>query len=146
MILVTTMMTTREMADNEVQKALEIITNKMKKTARSSKHNYGDRLYYEADIDLQDVKFTKETLNDGIHLLISAYEQILNTLPLQIDFIAANDDTETEILRYEKDINDINDFGLFVTKRTIPNLKPYYSSEICNAYVNLTHVSFGVYY
>jgi hypothetical protein len=94
---------------------------------------------------LQDVKFTKETLYDGINQLILAYEEILNTLPLQIDFIAANDDTETEVLRYEKNINDIKDFGLFLTTRTIPNLKPYYSSEICSAYVNLTHVSFGVY-
>ena len=146
MILVTTMMTTREMTDNEVQKASKIITSKMGKAAKTSKHNFGDRRYFEADIDLQDVKFTKETLNDGIHDLIAAYEEIINTLPIQIDFIAANDDTDSFILRYEKDTNDVKDFGLFVTKRTIPNLEPYYSSETCNAYVNFTYVSFGVYY
>jgi len=146
MVLVTTMMTTREMTDNEVDQALKIIANKMGKTAKSSKHNYGDRIYFETDIDLIDVEFTKKTLQEGIHQLIFAYEEILETLPIQIDFIAANDDTETEILRYEKDINDVRDFGLFVTKRTIPGIEPYYFSEICNAYVNLTHVSFGVYY
>ena len=95
---------------------------------------------------MYDVQFTKETLYDGINKLISAYEEIINTTPMQIDFIAANDDTETEIAKYEKDINDVKDFGLFVTNRAIPNLKPYYSSKICNAYVNLTYVSFGVYY
>ena len=146
MILVTSMMTTRELTNNELQQASNIIMNKMERATKLSQYNYSDRKYFEADIDLQDIKFTKETLHDGITRLILAYEEILNTLPIQIDFIAANDDTETEILRYEKDINDIMDFGLFVTKRTIPNLKPYYSSEICNAYVNLTYVSFGVYY
>lgn len=146
MRLVTTMMTTKEMADNYVQIALEILTNKFNCKAELSKHNYGDRKYFEADIDLLDVEFTKEALYDGINKLISAYEEIMNMVPMHIDFIAANDDTETEILRYEKDINDVKDFGLFVTNRTIPNLEPYYSSKICNAYVNLTHVSFGVYY
>lgn len=146
MILVTTMMTTREIEDNFVQKAVQIITNKMGYSAKSSKHNYGDRRYFETDIDLQDIEFTKETLHDGIHQLISAYEEILSIVPFQIDFITANDDTDSFILRYEKDINDVKDFGLFVTKRTIPGLKPYYSSKNCNAYLNLTHVSFGVYY
>jgi hypothetical protein len=43
MILVTTMMTTREMTDNEVQKAQKIITNKMGNSPKSFKHNYDDR-------------------------------------------------------------------------------------------------------
>ena len=146
MRLVITMMTTNEMVDNYVQKAMEILMTKFNCKAVSSKHNYGDRRYFEADVDLLDIEFTKETLYDGMNKLISAYEEIITIVPMQIDFIAANDDTETEILRYEKDINDVKDFGLFVTKRNIPNLKPYYSSKICNAYVNLTHVSFGVYY
>jgi len=145
MILVTTMMTNREMTDNEVQQAIEIITCKMGNTAKSSKYKYSDRRYFEVDIDLLDVEFTKETLHIGLSRMISAYEEILKALPLEIDFIAANDDTETEILRYEGDINDVKDFGLFVTKRTVPNLMPYYTSKSCNAYVNLTHVSFGVY-
>ena len=68
------------------------------------------------------------------------------SLSLEIDFIAANDDTDTEIIRYEKNQNDIKSFGLFVTKRNIPDIIPYYSSKTCNAYVNLTHVSFGIYY
>jgi hypothetical protein len=146
MRLVTTMMTTNEMEDYDIQRAMQIISCRFNCKASSSKHNYGDRKYFEVDIDLLNVEFTHETLYDGINKLISAYEEIMKTTPIQIDFIAANDDTEIEIAKYEKDINDVKDFGLFVTNRKIPNLKPYYTSNICNAYVNLTHVSFGIYY
>jgi hypothetical protein len=146
MRLVTTMMTTKEMTDYDVQQAEQIISRRFNNKVKSSKHNFGDRRYFETDLDILGVEFTKETLYDGINRLISAYEEIMNTIPIQIDFISANDDTETEIARYEKDTNDVRDFGLFVTKRAIPNLKPYYSSKNCNAYVNLTYVSFGVYY
>lgn len=146
MRLVTTMMTTKEIPDYDVQKAVQVISHKFNYKVTSSKHNFGDRRYFETDIDILDIEFTKGNLYDGINRLISAYEEIMNTIPMQIDFIAANDDTETEIAKYEKDTNDVKDFGLFVTKRLIPNLKPYYSSKNCNAYVNLTYVSFGVYY
>ena len=146
MRLVTTMMTTKEIPDYDVQKAVQVISRKFNYKVTSSKHNFGDRRYFETDIDILDIEFTKENLYDGINRLISACEEIMNTIPMQIDFIAANDDTETEIAKYEKDTNDVKDFGLFVTKRLIPNLKPYYSSKNCNAYVNLTYVSFGVYY
>lgn len=146
MRLVTTMMTMKEMTDNYIQGAIEVLSHKFNCKAEFSKFNYDDRRYFETDVDLLDVDFTKESLYDGIDKLISAYEEIMSMVPMQIDFISANDDTETEILKYEKDINDVKDFGLFVTNRAIPNLEPYYSSRICNAYVNLTHVSFGVYY
>lgn len=145
MRLVTTMMTTKEMSDYDVQRAEQIISKKFGCKAVSSKHNFGDRKFFETDIDLLGIEFTKETLYDGINRLIESYEEIINTISMSIDFIAANDDTETEIARYEEDINNIKDFGLFVTKRTINNLNPYYSSNNCNAYVNLTYVSFGVY-
>lgn len=146
MRLVTTMMTTKEIPDYDVQKAVQVISHRFNDKVTSSKHNFGDRRYFETDIDILGIEFTKENLYDGINRLISAYEEIMNIIPMQIDFIAANDDTETEIVKYEKDTNDVKDFGLFVTKRLIPNLKPYYSSKNCNAYVNLTYVSFGVYY
>lgn len=145
MKLVTSMMTIIELSDSDVQKALEIISRKLNLKAVSSKYHYDDRRYFETDIDLLDVEFTKDTLYAGINILISAYEEVMNLIPISIDFIAGNDDTDSAILRYENDVDDIADFGLFVTKRTIPGLKPYYSSEICNAYLNLTHVSFGVY-
>ena len=89
--------------------------------------------------------FTTENFQNNMEKLIHALEQILSSIPVDIDVIVANDDTEAEILRYEKDWNDVGDFGLFVTKRTIPNLKAYYKSNVCNAYLNTTHVSFGIY-
>jgi len=140
------MMTTRELSDNEVLQASRIIATRMGYAAKTFKYHYDDMKYFETDIDLIDVEFTEETFRDDIHQLIAAYKEILNALPLQIEFIAANDDTDTEVNRYEKDINDVEKFGLFVTERTIANLKPYYSSETCNAYMNLTDVSFGVYF
>ena len=145
MRLVTTMLTTKEMSDTQLVKAMEILTNQFSCRAEKYRFNYKDRKYFEADIDLFDVEFTKDTLFNEIDKLISAYEKIMNMMQMQIDFIAANDDTEIDVLRYEKDENDVKDFGVFVTNRTIPNVTPYYSSIICNAYINLTYVSFGVY-
>lgn len=140
------MMTTKEMSDSDISKATEIILGKFNNKFEIYKYHYDDRKYCEVDIDLFDVIFSKENIYDDIDKLISAYEEIMKTLSLQIDFIAGNDDTDSAILRYEQDKEDIKDFGLFVTNRIIPNIQPYYSSHICNAYVNLTHVSFGVYY
>ncbi|HBV68411.1 MAG TPA: hypothetical protein DEF04_09645 [Clostridiales bacterium] len=146
MTFVTSMMTTKELSDDDIEKTVKIITSKFNNTVKISKYNYDDRQYYEVDIDLLDVDFSKESIYHDINKLISAYEEIMDAVSLEIDFIAANDDTDTEILRYENNANDIKDFGLFVTNRNIPNIRPYYSSKICNAYVNLTHVSFGAYF
>ncbi|MCM3702486.1 hypothetical protein [Paenibacillus macerans] len=146
MRLVTTMMTTEEMSDSDISKATEILLSQFNKKYEINKYYYDDRKFREVDIDLFDVVFSREKIYDDIDKLISAYEEILKTVSLQIDFIAGNDDTDSAVIKYEQNNEDIKDFGLFVTKRTIPNLHPYYSSQICNAYVNLTHVSFGVYY
>jgi homogentisate 1,2-dioxygenase len=99
MRLVTTMMTTKEMPDI-CSKGDADHSRNLTIRQRHLNHNFGDRRYFEADIDLLGVEFTKETLYDGIKQLISAYEEIMNTKPMQIDFIAANDDTESEIARY----------------------------------------------
>lgn len=77
--------------------------------------------------------------------MLHTAEEILKRLSYPIDFIAGNDDTHSAVTKYEKNNEDVESFGLFVTRQTIPNLKAYYSSPICNAYVNLTHVSFGLY-
>jgi hypothetical protein len=146
MRLITSMMTTEEMSESEISKATEILLGKFNKKFEIYKYHYDDRKYCEVDIDLFDVVFSKDKIYHEIDKLISAYEEIISILSFPIDFIAGNDDTDSAILRYEQDNEDIKDFGLFVTKRTIPSIQPYYSSQICNAYVNLTHVSFGVYY
>lgn len=145
MRLVTSMMTTTEMTDDEINKAVEIFLSEFQTDYKSYKYNYDDNKYCEVDIDLLDVTFTKDTMDKDLHKLIVIYEKIMKLLPQEIDFIASNDDTSTEVLKYEKDNTDIKNFGLFVTNRKIPEIEPYYTSEICNAYVNLDHVSFGVY-
>lgn len=145
MRLVTSMMTSKEMMESDIKKAVAIFEQMYNCKISYSKFKYDDRKFYETDIDLVDIVFSKSTLSAEIKKLISLYEQIMEELSMDIDFITANDDTETEIMKYENDINDVKNFGLFVTKRTISNLEPYYSSLECNAYVNLTYVSFGVY-
>ena len=145
MTLVTSLMTVAELPDADVRQAADILSKSLNAVAVSDKYHYDDQQFFEADIDLMDVVFTKETLYNGIKKLISAYEEIMDCIETEIDFITANDDTASEVLRYEKDINDVKEFGLFVTKRTIPNCIPYYTSDRCNAYLNLSYVSFGVY-
>lgn len=145
MTLVTSMMTAKELADSDIIKASKIIEKALGFKTRVQKYKFDNRKYYEVDIDLLDVSFAKQSLYLKIDKLISAYERIIETVSAEIEFIAANDDTETEILRYERDRNDVFDFGLFVAKRRISGAKPYYSSRHCHAYLNLTHVSFGVY-
>ena len=66
MRLVTTMMTTKEMPDHDVQKAVQIISRKFNYKVTSSKHNFGDRRYFETDLDILGVEFMKETLYDGL--------------------------------------------------------------------------------
>lgn len=146
MRLVTTMMTKEKLSDDKISDAINILQKEFKNRYEIYKYKYDDSKYYETDIDLFDVIFTKHDIYTNISKLISCYENIMHKISVDIDFIAANDDTHNEVLRYEKNSNDIKDFGLFVTKREIPNAVPYYSSKNCNAYVNLTHVSFGVYY
>ena len=145
MMLVTSMMTKAELSDTDVQKAREIISREFDCESRTAKFHYDDQQFFTADIDLLDIEFSKDTLYEGINKLISAYEEIMNVIPEPIDFIAANDDTSTEISKYEENTNNVKDFGLFVTKRDISELVPYYFSENCRAYLNLDHVSFGVY-
>ena len=145
MRLVTTMLTIKELSDEDVYKALEILLSKFENEHEIFRFKYDDSKYYETGIDLFNVVFTKHNLYDEILKLIKCYEKIMSDISSEIDFISANDDTHNEVLMYENDRDDIEKFGLFVTNRIIHNLKPYYSSQICNAYVNLTYVSFGIY-
>ena len=145
MKLVISMMTKDALTDSNIQDAIKILGDNLSANAKSFTFNYDDSPYCETDIDIDDFMFTTENFQNNMEKLIHALEQILSSIPVDIDVIVANDDTEAEILRYEKDWNDVGDFGLFVTKRTIPNLKAYYKSNVCNAYLNTTHVSFGIY-
>jgi len=105
---------------------------------------YEDRQYFETDFDLIDIVFTKELIYEDINRLIGVYTRIIPKVEKSFDVIIANDDTESEILQYEGNFNNVSGFGLLITCRIIPDILPYYKSEICNAYLNFDNVSFDV--
>lgn len=107
-------------------------------------YKYEDRKYFETDFDIIDVEFKKENIYKEIDKLINIHERAIQLINQDVDIIVANDDTDAEIQLFEKNCNDISGFGLFITKREIEEIKPYYTSDICNAYLNFENVSFGV--
>ena len=143
MRLVTSILSLLELNNYEVSRAQKSMQEMFSNKIEVQRYKYDDRMYYEVDIDLLDVEFCKENIDDELYKLIRVYEDIINIVSVDLDIICANDDTETEIMKYEKDKNNIKDFGLFITKRKIPGVDPYYTSDICNAYVNFEYVSFG---
>ena len=145
MRLVTSIMTVKELEDVEINRIIQIFTSEFPVKYKTYKFKYDDRKYHEFDIDLFDVVFTRESIYDELERLIHVCESCMENVSTKMEFIAANDDTDSEIQAYETNIDNINNFGLFVTSRIIPGIKPFFSSKVCNAYVNLQHVSFGVY-
>jgi hypothetical protein len=101
--------------------------------------------FHEFDVDIFDVVFTKDTLKKDLLDLTFICEEIIRCLNDKIDFIISNDDTMCFLDGYVLNRNDVSAVGLFVSKRDIPGLTPFYSSEFCNAYINLEYNSFGVY-
>lgn len=137
-------MAKEEMNQIDLDKIIAIITQHYSCEFEIQKYKYEDRKYYEVDIDLIDLKFNKDRIYEEIDKLIQVHEKVLSVLEADVDIIIANDDTDTEIQIYESDYNNIGGFGLFLTRREIPNIKPYYSSKVCRAYLNFENVSFGV--
>lgn len=137
-------MSKKEIKQIDLDKIEEIISQLYSNNLEVQKFKYEDRKYYEVDIDLIDVNFNKDKIYEEIDKLIQVYEKVLNVLEFEVDIIIANDDTDTEIQMYESDCNNVGGFGLFITRRNIPNIKPYYTSEVCKAYLNFENVSFGV--
>ena len=107
-------------------------------------YKYDDRKYFETDFDVIGIEFLKEKIYEEINTLIKIHEKALQLINQKVEIIVANDDTDSEIRVYEKNCDNVSGFGLFITKRKIEGLEPYYSSDICNAYLNFEHVSFGV--
>lgn len=139
-------MSTVEIGKDEINEISNIFSQRYTHHLEIQKYKYAERKYFEIDFDLIDFNFTRDSIYKEINELILVYEEIFKAVTPKIEIIAANDDTETEILKYEEDRNNIESFGLFVTNRAIPNIKPYYSSNICNVYLNFEFVSFGVMY
>ncbi|MBC1319133.1 hypothetical protein HBP58_04400 [Listeria welshimeri] len=141
MRLVITLMTKNKILEKNKNKINQIFTEKM--ASKSEIFEYVEDNFFELDIDLLEVEFSKETIDDDLNKVISICEEILTNIQSDIDFIVANDDTDTEVNKYVEDWNNIKDFGLFVTQRIIPDIKSYYNSGVCNAYLNFEYVSFG---
>lgn len=145
MRLVNTFMSKKKLTDIEIELIREsLIKEYCKKLTTHIFDNRGD--FFEVDFDLYNIVFKKRRIYKDINRLIKTHERILEKLHTDVDIIVANDDTETEVVRYENDMNDISKFGLFITKRDVPDIEPYYSSTLCNAYLNFECVSFDVFY
>lgn len=137
-------MSKEEIKQTDLAKIIEILSQQYGNKYEIQKLKYEDRKYYEVDVDLLDVNFSEERIYKDMDKLIQIHEKVLSVLEMDVDIIVANDDTDTEILIYENDRNNIGGFGLFITKRDIPNIEPYYSSDVCKAFLNFENVSFGV--
>lgn len=143
MRLVTSIMTLQKLKEEEKSKIVKLFSSQYPQKMETFVFDYEENRYYEFDIDIFDVEFTKETIHQHLHELIGLYEKIMIYVSFTLDFIVGNDDISSAVDRYENNWNDIGYFGLFVTRRKIPNQTPYYRSDVCNAYVNFECVSFG---
>lgn len=146
MRLVNSVLSKEPLNESEIHLIKSILKVEFSLEVKVHTFKYVDRKYYESDFDVIDVSFSKESIYKDINRLIKVYLKIFPLIEKSIDVIIANDDTETEILQYEDDYNDISGFGLFITNRIIPGIQPFYKSDICNAYLNFKNVSFGVIY
>ncbi|EKZ0834636.1 hypothetical protein RA068_001644 [Listeria monocytogenes] len=143
MRLVTSIMTSHKLTEEEKIKIMKMFSSVYPHKMETFTYDYKENKYHEFDIDLFDVGFTKETIYQDINKLVSLYEKVMAAFPFVLDFIAGNDDTGSAVEIYENDWNAVESFGLFATSRKVANLKPYYSSDMCNAYLNFEYVSFG---
>lgn len=130
------------------EKEIYLIEYELKKEysldVKVQSYKYEDRQFFETDFDIIDIAFTIESIHEDLNRLIMVYSKIIPNIEKSFDVIIANDDTESEIIQYEGNSNNVSSFGLFITSRIIQGIQPYYKSEICNAYLNFANVSFDV--
>lgn len=144
MRLVNTLLSEHELKKEDIEVICNIFKKQYDENIEVNSYKYDDRKYYETDFDIIDVEFLKENIYIEIDKLIKIHEKIIQLVNQNVEIIVANDDTDTEIQIFEKNCNDISGFGLFITSRKILELEPYYTSDICKAYLNFENVSFGV--
>lgn len=141
--MVNTFMSKEKMSNDDIKYAEKELFNEYQTEIFVYEFKYDDSDFFEVDFDL-DMVFHREKLFDEINRMISVHERIINGINIEVDIIIGNSDTDALVLKYEKDINDVEKNGFFITKRRIEGLSPYYSSDICNVYLNLDYESFGV--
>ena len=144
MMLVNTYLSEQELKEQEIEVICNLFMKQYTEEIEVNRYKYDDRKYYETDFDLIGIEFHKDNIYKEIDKLIKIHEKAILLIDQNVEIIVANDDTDAEILLFENDCNNVSGFGLFITKRFIQELEPYYISEICNAYLNFENVSFGV--
>ncbi|TKI53081.1 hypothetical protein FC756_25875 [Lysinibacillus mangiferihumi] len=144
MRLVNTYLSEQELKKQEIEVICNLFMKQYTEEIEVNSYKYDDRKYYETDFDLIEIEFQKDNIYKEIDKLIKIHEKAILLIDQNVEIIVANDDTDAEIQLFENDCNNVSGFGLFITKRFIQELEPYYISEICNAYLNFENVSFGV--
>lgn len=144
MRLVNTYLSKHELKKEDIEMICNIFKKQYDENIEINSYKYDDRKYYETDFDIIDIEFLKEKIYIEIDKLIKIHEKIIQSVNQEVEIIVANEDTDTEIQVFENNCNDISGFGLFITSRKIQDFEPYYTSDICNAYLNFENVSFGV--
>lgn len=144
MRLVNTYLSEQELEKTQIEVICNLFIKEYTEKIEVNSYKYDDRTYYETDFDLIEIEFHKDDIYKEIDKLIKIHEKAIQSIEQDIEIIVANDDTDTEIQIFESNRNDVSGFGLFITKRKIQELEAYYSSDICNAYLNFENVSFGV--
>ncbi|MEY9972686.1 hypothetical protein ABH966_003062 [Lysinibacillus sp. RC46] len=144
MRLVNTYLSEQELKKQEIEVICNLFMKQYTEEIEVNSYKYDDRKYYETDFDLIDIEFQKENIHKEIDKLIKVHEKAIQSIDQKVEIIVANDDTDAEIQLFENDYNNVSGFGLFITQRNIQELEPYYTSDICNAYLNFENVSFGV--
>ncbi|KOP69344.1 hypothetical protein AMS59_23500 [Lysinibacillus sp. FJAT-14745] len=144
MRLVNTYLSEQELKKQEIEVIYNLFMKQYTEEIEVNSYKYDDRKYYETDFDLIDIEFQKENIYKKIDKLIKVHEKAIQSIDQKVEIIVANDDTDAEIQLFENDYNNVSGFGLFITQRNIQELEPYYTSDICNAYLNFENVSFGI--
>lgn len=107
--------------------------------------NYPDRNFKELDFDIQDIIFQKEEIVYEIKKLIQAIVIIFDTFDIDCDVIGGYNDTENAIQMYEKDReSNYMNFGLFGTKKYIPDSVYYWKLNDIVIYQSFEFDSMGV--
>ena len=144
MRLVNTYLSEQKLNKQDIEVIYNLFVKQYTEEIEVFHYKYDDRKYYETDFDLIEIEFQKDNIYKEIDKLIKIHEKAILLIDQNVEIIVANDDTDAEIQLFENDCNNVSGFGLFITKRFIQELEPYYISEICNAYLNFENVSFGV--
>ncbi|QVK18555.1 hypothetical protein KHQ81_02235 [Mycoplasmatota bacterium] len=113
----------------------------------SYRFDYEVNTFYELNYFLRNVFISLETAYNLFDRIISVFEEIYKQNPhMNFDVIAENDDNGTSVDKYQKNCNDFEIAGLFITKGDVEISKLYYQSELIKVQLNFDYTSFHVFW